>query len=66
MAWSKLYVEQYRIGLDVELEHDLVDPVTNVTNDDPIMIRIIALAHLNKFPDYYTQLDKMEGETEGK
>ena len=64
--WSKFNVEQYRMGLDVELEHGLVDPHTNVTNDDPIMTGKIALAHLNEFPDYYTRLDKMEKEAEGK
>ena len=64
--WSKYNVEQYRMGLDVELEHGLVDPNTNVTNDDPIMTGKIALAHLNEFPDYYTRLYKMEKEAEGK
>ena len=64
--WSKYDVEQYRMGLDVELEHGLLDPHTNVTNDDPIMTGKIALAHLNEFPDYYTRLDKMEKEAEGK
>ena len=64
--WSKFDVEQYRMGLDVELEHGKVDPQTNVTNDDPIMTGKIALAHLNEFPDYYTRLDKMEREAEGK
>ncbi|MFC1913909.1 DUF5661 family protein [Chloroflexota bacterium] len=64
--WSKFDAEQYRMGLDVELEHGLVDPHTNVTNDDPIMTGKIALAHLNEFPDYYTRLDKMEKEAEGK
>jgi hypothetical protein len=64
--WSKFNVEQFRMGLDVELEHGLVDPHTNVTNDDPIMTGKIALAHLNEFPDYYTRLDKMEREAEGK
>ena len=64
--WSKFDVEEYRMGLDVELEHGLVDPHTNVTNDDPIMTGKIALAHLNEFPDYYTRLDKMEKEAEGK
>ncbi len=64
--WSKFDVEQYRIGLDVELEHGKVDPQTNITNDDPIMTGKIALAHLNEFPDYYTRLDKMEKEAEGK
>jgi len=64
--WSKFDVEQYRMGLDVELEHGLVDPHTNVTNDDPTMTGKIALAHLSEFPDYYTRLDKMEKEAEGK
>ena len=64
--WSKFNVEQYRMGLDVELEHGLVDPHTNVTNDDPIITGKIALAHLNEFPDYYTRLEKMEREAEGR
>ncbi|MFC2056337.1 DUF5661 family protein [Chloroflexota bacterium] len=64
--WSKFDVEQYRMGLDVELEHGLVDPHTNVTNDDPVVTGKIALAHLNEFSDYYTRLDKMEKEAEGK
>ena len=64
--WSKFDIEQYRMGLDVELEHGKIDPHTNVTDDDPIMTGKIALAHLNEFPDYYTRLDKMEKEAEGK
>jgi len=64
--WSQYDVEQYRMGLDVELEHGLVDPHTNVTDDDPIMTGKIALAHLNEFPDYYTRLEIMEREAEGK
>ena len=64
--WSKFDIEQYRMGLDVELEHGTVDPHTNVTNDDPIMTGKIALAHLNEFSDYYTRLDIMEREAEGK
>jgi len=64
--WSKFDVEQYRMGLDVELEHGKVDPYTNVTDDDPMMTGKIALAHLNEFPDYYTRLEKMEKEAEGR
>jgi hypothetical protein len=55
-------VEQFRTGMDVELEHGLQDPVTNVTGDDPIVTGKIALAHLNEFSDYYTRLDRMEAE----
>lgn len=64
--WSRFDIEQYRMGLDVELEHGTVDPQTNVTDDDPIMTGKIALAHLNEFADYYTRLNKMEREAEGK
>ena len=62
--WSEFDVEQYRMGLDVELEHGTINPATNVTNDDPIMTGKIALAHLNEFPDYYTRLAQMEQEAE--
>lgn len=55
-------VEQFRMGMDVELEHGLHDPETNVTGDDPVLTGKIALAHLNEFPDYYTRLDRMEAE----
>lgn len=64
IKWDKYDVEQFRMGLDVELEHGLVDPNTNVTNDDPILTGKIALAHLNEFADYYTRLYKMEEEAE--
>jgi hypothetical protein len=62
--WSKFDIAQFRMGLDVELEHGKIDQHTNVTNDDPIMTGKIALAHLNEIPDYYTRLDRMEKEAE--
>jgi hypothetical protein len=55
-------VEQFRVGMNVELEHGLHDLVTNVTDDDPHVTAKIALAHLNEFPDYYTRLERMEEE----
>jgi len=55
-------VEQFRRGMDVELEHGLHDPATNVTKDDPVVTGKIALAHLNEFSDYYTRLERMEEE----
>lgn len=62
--WSKFDVEQFHMGMDVELEHGSVNPVTNVTNDDPLATGKIALVHLTEFPDYYTRLKKMEEEGE--
>lgn len=57
-------VEQFRLGMEVELEHGLHDPATNVTHDDPVTTGKIALAHLNEFPDYYARLERMEREAE--
>ena len=62
--WSKFDVEQFRMGMDVELEHGKVDAATNVSNDDPLTTGKIALAHLNEFPDYYDRLYEMEEEAE--
>lgn len=59
---EKFDVEQFRMGLGVELEHGLRDPLTNVTGNDPILTGKIALAHLREFPDYYTRLAKLEDE----
>jgi Protein of unknown function (DUF5661) len=53
-------VEQFRSGMDVELEHGTHDPLTDVTGDDPLVTGRIALAHLNEFPDYYSRLEQME------
>jgi hypothetical protein len=60
IKWDKYDIEQFRMGMDVELEHGKVDPNTNVTNDDPLLTGKIALAHLNEFSDYYTRLYEME------
>jgi hypothetical protein len=58
----KYDLEQFRMGMDVELEHGLVSPKTNVSGDDSIITGKIALAHLNEFPDYYTRLAVLERE----
>ena len=64
VEWTNFDVEQFRVGMDVELEHGTENSVTNVTNDDPLMTGKITLAHLNEFPDYYTRLLKLEEEAE--
>ena len=63
-ASARFDVEQFRAGMEVELEHGARDPATDVTGDDPIVTGKIALAHLNEFPDYYTRLKRMEEEAD--
>ncbi len=58
--------EQFRRGMEVELEHGRRDPVTDVTQDDPIITGKIAWAHLREMPDYYLRLDAMERAAEGR
>ena len=55
-------LEQFRMGLGVELEHGPRDPETDVSGNDPIVTGKIALAHLTEFPDYYTRLAVLERE----
>jgi hypothetical protein len=62
--WTRFDLEQFRAGMDVELEHGAHDPQTNVTDDDPILTGKIVLAHMKEFPDYYVRLEQMEGEAE--
>ncbi len=61
---SPFDVEEFRAGMDVELEHGAHDPETDVTGDDPLLTGKIAWAHLKEFPDYYTRLEAMEEEAE--
>jgi hypothetical protein len=61
---SPFDVEQFRAGMDVELEHGTRDPDTDVTGDDALLTGKIALAHLRELPDYYTRLARMEAEGE--
>jgi hypothetical protein len=61
---SPFDVDQFRRGMEVELEHGAHDPETDVTHDDAIITGKIAWAHLKEFPDYYTRLERMEAEAE--
>ena len=63
---SPFDVEQFHMGMEVELEHGSHDPATDVTGDDPVMTAKIAHAHLKEFADYYTRLRKMESEAEAE
>ncbi len=64
IEWSETPIEEFRLGLAVELEHGAHDPQTDVTGDDPMTTGKIALAHLKEFPDYYSRLAKMETEAD--
>lgn len=53
--FSKFSFDDLKRGIDIELEHGLINPKTNITNDDLEATMKIALAHLNEFPNYYNE-----------
>ena len=55
IKFDKFSIKDFLTGLNIELEHGLVNKDTNVTNDDLIMTAKIALAHLNEYNDYYNE-----------
>ena len=60
--WAEINLDEFTVGVYVELEHGSKDPETNVTNNDNKMTGKIAWAHLKEFPDYYTRLEILEKE----
>ena len=61
--WTEYDVEEFAMGLNVELEHGRRFPLTNITNDEPLMTGMIALVHLNAIPDYYSRLAVIKATT---
>ena len=68
MLWGsigvRLEIEQFQVGLAVELEHGSRDAQTDVSHDDAVITGKIAWAHLKEFPDYYSRLATMEKEAD--
>ena len=64
--WTQIDLEQFRRGLEVELEHGAHDPETDVTGDNLMLTGKIAWAHLKEIRDYYTRLDRLEAEAESE
>ena len=56
----KIAIEDFQLGLEVELEHGIRFPEANVTNNHPILTGKIVLAHLKESLDYYQRLDVAE------
>ena len=66
LDWAKIDPQQFRRGLEVELEHGARDPETDVTHDDLLLTGKIAWAHLKEIRDYYTRMDKLEAEADAQ
>jgi hypothetical protein len=64
ILWNDISLEEFVMGMNVELEHGTKFPETNITGNDPILTGKIAWAHLKEFPDYYTRLAKLESEAD--
>ena len=51
--FTKFSLNDFITGINIELEHGFINPLTNVTNNDLLMTAKIALAHLNEYHNYY-------------
>jgi predicted phosphoribosyltransferase len=52
------------VGVKIELEHGLIHPRTNVSDNNLMKTIKIALAHIEEFPDYYDRLLRLEAQAE--
>ena len=50
-------LEEFRMGLDGELEHGTMFRDANVTNNHPLITGKIVLAHMKDSLDYYKLLE---------
>ena len=53
-------VMDFKLGLEVELEHGIQFPDANVTSNHPLLTGKIVLAHLKEMLDYYLRLEVAE------
>ena len=53
-------LEDFRVGLEVELEHGTRFSDANVTNNHPLLTGKIVIAHLKETMDYYKRIDVAE------
>ncbi len=58
----KIDLVEFRVGLEVELEHGIRFRDANVTNNHPLVTGMIVLAHLKESLDYYKLLEVAEVE----
>ena len=56
----KIPLDEFRSGLEVELEHGTRYKEANVTNNHPLLTGKIVVAHLKESMDYYRRLDVAE------
>ena len=53
--FTKFPFEDFKRGINIELEHGIENMTTNVTDNDLLKTAKIALAHLNEYPNYYNK-----------
>lgn len=53
--FTKFSLSDFITGINIELEHGLINQQTNVSNNNLLITAKIALAHLNEFPNYYNK-----------
>ena len=60
IADMNIPLKDFKLGLEVELEHGIRFTEANVTNNHPILTGKIVLAHFKESLDYYQRLEVAE------
>ena len=56
----KIRLEDFQLGLEVEIEHGIRFPEANGNNNHPLLTGKIMLAHFKESLDYYPRLEVAE------
>lgn len=56
----KIPLQDFKRGLEVELEHGTMYADANITNNHPLLTGKIVIAHLKETMDYYPRLEVVE------
>jgi hypothetical protein len=62
--WDQIDLEQFRQDLIGTQKQAAVAPETGLTYDGVLLSGKIVLAHMQKFPDYFTRLEKLKAEAD--
>ena len=60
--WNQIDLEQFRQGLIGNQRRAAMDSETGLIDDGVVLSGKIVLAHMQKFPDYFSRLEKLRAE----
>lgn len=57
--WAQIDHNEFRRGLELELEREWRNPDTNLSDHDLVITGQVVLAHIEASSDYYSRLERL-------